>query len=186
MRQYPHDPAEARRLLDAAGYRARGDEPRLRVTFTHAQNQQRLAMALRDQLKAAGIALDLRSMDVNGQVEEVFVKKTFDLGMASYCNGSDPEIGVRRVYVSSNIGPYPFSNGAGYRSETVDRLFDEAASLADRAERRAIYVQIQKQLAEDVPYFWLIDSEGLRAHRRAFTGFRLWTGAFAETVRKAE
>jgi peptide/nickel transport system substrate-binding protein len=90
---------------------------------------------------------------------------------------------VRRVYVSSNIGPYPFSNGAGYRSPAIDALFDEASRLIDREGRRARYVEIQQALAEDVPYFWLIDSESLRAHRTTFTGFRLWTGAFLEAVR---
>lgn len=186
VRQYPYDPAEARRLLDAAGYPLGPSGERLAMTFTHAQNHQRLAMALRDQLKGAGITLHLRTMDFNSQVEQVFVKKAFDLGMASFCNGADPEIGVRRVYVSSNIGPYPFSNGAGYRNPHVDALFDEAAGLTDREQRRAVYVEIQKILADDVPYFWLIDSAGLRAYRTSFTGFRLWTGAFAETVRKIE
>jgi peptide/nickel transport system substrate-binding protein len=92
---------------------------------------------------------------------------------------------VRRVYVSTNIGPFPFSNGAGYRNPRVDELFDEATRFADRDARRARYVEIQKLLADDVPYFWIVDSEGLRAHRTAFTGFRLWTGAFVETVRPA-
>jgi peptide/nickel transport system substrate-binding protein len=186
VRQYPHDSAEAMRLLDDAGWRPRANGERFAVAFTHASNQQRLALALREQLKAAGITLTLRTLDFNSQVDEVFVKKTFDLGMASFCNGADPEIGVRRVYVSSNIGPYPFSNGAGYRNARIDALFDEGAASADRNERRKAYVEIQKILAADVPYFWIIDSEGLRAYRTAFTGFRLWTGAFAETVRKVQ
>ena len=186
VRQYPHDPAEAKRLLDAAGYRPRQGGERLTIAFTHANNQERLALALRDQLRAVGITLALQTMDFNSQVDRVFVKKDFALGMASFCNGSDPETGVRRVYVSSNIGPYPFSNGAGYRNPRIDALFDEAAASVDRAERRRAYVEIQKILAEDVPYFWLIDSEGLRAYRTEFTGFRLWTGAFAETVRKVQ
>ena len=186
VRQYPHDPAEAARLLDEAGWKRRASGERMVINFTHAQTQQRLALALRDQLRAAGITLNLRSMDFNAQVTDVFVKRAFDLGMASYCNGADPEIGVRRVYVSSNIGPYPFSNGAGYRNARVDALFDEGAASADRTERRAAYIEIQKILAEDVPYFWLIDSEGLRAYRNVFEGFRLWTGAFAETVRKVQ
>lgn len=186
VHQYPHDPAEARRLLDDAGYRPSPGGERFAVTFIHAQNHHRLAMALRDQLRAVGITLHLRAVDFNAQTEAVFVKKEFDLGMASYCNGADPEIGVRRVYVSSNIGPFPFSNGASYRNPRVDALFEAGAAAADRERRREIYVEIQKILAEDVPYFWLIDSEGLRAHRTAFTGFRLWTGAFAETVRRAE
>jgi len=182
VRQYPHDVVEATRLLDAAGYGKRGTGERFRITFTHATNQQRLAQVLRELLKTVGIGLDLQTLDFNAQVDQVFVKKTFDLGMASFCNGADPEIGVRRVYVSSNIGPYPFSNGASYRNARVDALFDEAASVVDREQRRKHYIALQQLLAEDVPYFWLIDSEGLRAHRRSFTGLRLWTGAFAETV----
>jgi peptide/nickel transport system substrate-binding protein len=185
VRQYPHDPAEAGRLLDAAAQRPDADGVRFRMTFTHASTHQRLGQALREQLRAVGITLDLRTLDFNAAVEQVFVKKAFDLGLASFCNGADPDIGVRRVYVSSNIGPYPFSNGAGYRNPRIDELFDEATRHTERERRRASYVEIQQILADDVPYFWLIDSEPLRAHRTAFTGFRLWTGAFAETVRPA-
>ncbi|MCA1650383.1 MAG: ABC transporter substrate-binding protein [Acidobacteria bacterium] len=183
VRQYPHDQEAARQLLEQAGLKARPDGSRFSITFTHANNHQRLAQVLREQLKAVGITLELLTVDFNAQVEQVFVKKTFDLGLASFCNGADPDIGVRRVYVSSNIGPYPFSNGAGYRNPRIDALFDEASQMVDRPSRRARYVEIQEVLAEDVPYFWLIDSEGLRAHRTAFTGFRLWTGAAFETVR---
>ncbi|MEO7274913.1 MAG: ABC transporter substrate-binding protein [Vicinamibacterales bacterium] len=183
VRQYPHDAAGARALLEQAGFTAAADGVRFHLTFTHASSSQRLAQVLREQLKAVGIALDLQTLDFNAQVEQVFVKKAFDLGLASYCNGADPDIGVRRVYVSSNIGPYPFSNGAGYANPRIDALFDQASMLVDRASRRSRYVEIQQLLAEDIPYFWLVDSEGLRAHRRAFTGFRLWTGAFLETVR---
>jgi peptide/nickel transport system substrate-binding protein len=185
VRRYPHDPAAARRLLDDAGLRAKASGERLSITFTHASSQQRLGQALREQLKAVGIDLRLEVLDFNAAVERVFAKKEFDLGMASYCNGADPDIGVRRVYVSTNIGPFPFSNGAGYRNARIDRLFDEASQETDRAARRARYVEIQQILAEDVPYFWLIDSAGFRAHRRTFAGFRFWTGAFAEAVHLA-
>lgn len=183
VRQYSYDPAQARKLLDEAGLKPNPSGERFAITFTHAGNLQRHGQALREQLKAVGITLNLEMLDFNAAVERVFAKKTFDLGFASYCNGADPDIGVRRVYVSSNIGPYPFSNGASYRNPLIDRLFDEAAQLLDRNSRREKYVEIQRVLAEDVPYFWLVDSETVRAHRNTFTGFRLWTGAFAETVR---
>ncbi|MBA3638441.1 MAG: ABC transporter substrate-binding protein [Acidobacteria bacterium] len=185
VRQYPHDPMEAQRLLDAAGYRQRSSGDRFDVTFTHATGHQRLGLALREQLKAVGVTLHLETRDFNSAVEQVFVKKTFDLGLASFCNGADPDIGVRRVYVSSNIGPYPFSNGAQYRNARVDALFDAATMDAEREQRRAHYHEIQRILAEEVPYFWLVDSASLRAHRTTFTGFRLWTGAFVETVAAA-
>ncbi len=182
-RQYPHDRGTARKLLDEAGLKAGKNGERFAITFTHAQNQQRLAQALRQQLGEVGITLNLQTLDFNAAVEQVFVKKTFDLGFASFCNGNDPDIGVRRVYVSSNIGPFPFSNGAGYRNARIDQLFDLASAPAERDARRPHYVEIQQILTDEVPYFWLIDSEGLRAHRTAFTGFRLWTGAFVEAVK---
>ena len=185
-RQYPHDPAAATKLLDEAGLRPGPSGERFAITFIHAANQQRLAQALRQQLAAVGITLNLNTLDFNAAVEQVFVKKTFDLGFASFCNGADPDIGVRRVYVSSNIGPFPFSNGAGYRNPRIDQLFDIGSEPVEREKRRQYYVEIQQILADDVPYFWLIDSEGFRAHRTAFTGFRLWTGAFVETVTAAK
>lgn len=182
VRAYPHDPAEAARLLDAAGYRDRNDEARMTITFTHPTTSSRLGQAVREQLKRVGIDLRLEALDFNAAVEKAFVRKDFDLGFASFCNGADPEIGVRRVYASNNIGPIPFSNGAGYKSPEADRLFQVAATTLDRAERVRAYAALQQVLTEDLPYFWIIDSAGARAHRSAFSGFRLWSGAFAETV----
>lgn len=184
-RQYPHDVESARRLLSEAGWQPGKGGERFVVTFTHAGNQQRLGQAMRQQLGRVGITLNLQTLDFNAAVERVFVKKDFDLGFASFCNGADPDIGVRRVYVSSNIGPFPFSNGAGYRNARVDELFDLGSAPADREARRPYYVEMQQIVADEVPYFWLIDSEGFRAHRTAFTGFRLWTGAFVEAVTPA-
>lgn len=185
VRQYPPEPAQAQRLLDEAGIARKADGARVSVTLTHPANHARLGQAVRELAKSSGFDVQLRALDHNAAVEQTFVKKSFDLGFASFCNGADPDVGVRRVYVSSNIGPIPFSNGASYRNPRVDRLFEEAARTRERQVRRDKYVEIQRLLAEDVPYFWLIDSEGLRAYRTAFTGFRFWTGAFAEEVRPA-
>ena len=185
VRPSPHDPAQAERLLDDAGHRRTGSDPRLTLTFTHPTTSSRLGQALRDQLKQVGIDLRLEALDFNASVEKTFVRKDFDLGFASFCNGADPEIGVRRVYASNNIGPIPFSNGAGYRSAAADGLFQQAATTLDRGARAALYAALQRVLVEDLPYFWIIDSDGARAYRRRFSGFRLWSGAFAETVTEA-
>lgn len=182
VRAYPHDPAEAERLLDQAGYGRRDGWPRLTLTFTHPAASARLGLAMRDQVSRVGIDLRLESLDFNASVEKTFVRKAFDLGFASLCNGADPEIGVRRVYASDNIVPIPFSNGAGYRSAEADRLFQLAATTLDRPARARAYAALQRLLSDDLPYFWLVDTAGARAYRTAFTGFRLWTGAVAETV----
>ncbi len=171
VRSYPYSLASANQLLDQAGYPRGPDGNRFTVTFTSASSFARLGQAMREQLKQVGINLVLQSLDFNAAVQKVFVQKNFDLGIASYCNGYDPEIGVRRLYVSTNIGPIPFSNGAGYRNPQIDQLFNQAAALTDRTQRAQVYTTIQKTLSDDLPYFWLIDTQGYRANRSTFKGF---------------
>ncbi len=183
VQSYPYDPEAAGALLEAAGYPAGADGTRLTLTFTHPSSFARLGEVMREQLKAAGINLQLESLDTSAAVDKVFVQKEFELGVASYCNGPDPEIGVRRAYVSSNIGPIPFSNGAGYVNEQVDQLLDQAAALTEREERAAIYAELQQLITADLPYFWINDSEGYRAYRTAFEGFRFSSGPFLEMVK---
>ncbi|MFQ3661383.1 MAG: hypothetical protein SNJ69_03200 [Chloroflexaceae bacterium] len=56
----------------------------------------------------------------------------------------------------------------------------EAAALTNRAERAAIYAVLQRQIVDDLPYFWLVDSAGYRAYRATFDGFRVSAGPFLE------
>jgi peptide/nickel transport system substrate-binding protein len=183
---YPFDSARANELLDQVGFPRGADGNRFTVTLTHASFYARLAEAMREQLRQVGINLELESMDFNAAVEKVFIKKAFDLGIAPYCNGPDPEIGVRRAYISTNIGPIPFSNGAGYQNPQVDQLLDQAAALTDRAERATLYAQLQQVITADLPYFWIIDWQGYRAHRVAFQGFRYSSGPFLEQAWTSE
>lgn len=185
-----HDSARAVRLLDAAGVVARdgrtggeadgrtgGGDLRLRLRFTYpTPGFSGLAETLRDQFARIGVELTLDPIDFNAAVERVYIKQDFDLGVASYCNGADPDIGVKRVYDSRNILPIPFSNGAGYRNPVVDSLFDSAASTLDASKRRAIYGSVQRILLDDVPYLWLVESDGLRAWRAEVRGLRIWSG----------
>ena len=180
VRSYPYNPASANQLLDQAGYPRGLDGNRFTVTFTHASSFAKLGQAMREQLKQVGINLVLESLDFNVAVQKVFVQKNFDLGIASYCNGNDPEIGVRRLYVSTNIGPIPFSNGAGYVNPQIDQLFNQAAALTDRTQRAGVYATIQQILADDLPYFWIVDTQGYRAHRTTFKGFHLSNNLFEQ------
>src|ERR1051326_9454771 len=80
---------------------------------------------MKQQRAEVGININLMPLEVNTANDQEFIKKDFDLGFASYCNGPDPEIGVRRMYVSNNIGPILFSNGAGYKNPLVHQLRDQ-------------------------------------------------------------
>ena len=53
----------------------------------------------------------------------------------------------------------------------------------DDDKRLGFYRQLQQAVLRDLPYFWLIETEGFRAYRTAVKGIRIWTGnAFEEAV----
>lgn len=171
---YGYDPAQAKDLLSQAGVSG------LEVVFVHAAPFQKTAEVVRQNMAEVGVDVRLKTLEVNAANQEMFVNKDFDLGIGSYCGGPDPEVGVTRAYVSWNIGPIPFSNGALYRNESVDRLFREAATTLDTLQRAQLYHQIQEQLVRDLPYLWLVETELFRAHRAGVHDLRVWAGDLAE------
>ena len=173
---YAFDLERANRLLDAAGYTRKADGVRFRLRFTYAQASfASLADVLKDQWRQAGIDLVLEPLEVNAANEKVYIKKDFDIGVASLCGGSDPDIGVKRLLTSRNIGPILFSNGPGYKNPVVDAMLDRAVQTVDDDKRIEQYRLMQQQVAKDLPYFWLIETEGFRAYRTAVKGIRIWT-----------
>ena len=173
--KYEHNVALANKILDDAGYKRGSDGARFHLKFVHAASYAKAAEVLRDQLRQASIAVDLQMMEFAAAVDVVYVKKDFDLGFASFENGPDPDIGVKRTVVSSNIAPVPFSNGAGYRNPRVDDLFTLAASELDRQKRAAYYFEAQSILVKDLPYFWLYESNSPVAYKSGLQGMYTWS-----------
>lgn len=180
---YQYDPTKAKSLLDAAGQSAAADGTRLRIDMVHFPDFNKYAEIMKQDLAEVGIDLVSRPLDRAATVEAIFTQRDFDTGLISYCNGTDPDIGVKRMYVSSNIGPVPFSNAAAYRNERVDQLFDAAGRSADPEERREAYREVQEILGQDLPYWWLVETTFVSGYRDALTDFRPWTGQFAEHAR---
>lgn len=175
VQKYEHNVALANQLLDEAGHKRGTDGVRFHLKFVHAASYAKVAEALRDQLREAGIAVDLQQMEFAAAVDAVYIKKDFDLGFASFENGPDPDIGVKRTVVSSNIGPVPFSNGAGYRSARVDELFALAASEPDKQKRAAYYLEAQDITVRDLPYFWLYEPNVGAAYKAGLQGMYMWS-----------
>ncbi len=173
--QYDHNVALADQMLDEAGYKRGTDGVRFHLKFVHAASYAKVAEALRDQLREAGIAVDLQQMEFAAAVDAVYIRKDFDLGFASFENGPDPDIGVKRTLITSNIGPIPFSNGAGYRNARVDELFALAASEPDKQKRAAYYFEAQAIAVRDLPYFWLYEPNSAAVYREGLQGMYTWS-----------
>ncbi len=189
-----YDAGEAERLLDEAGWVRDGDGTRtaqgvegvddgtpLAVDFVHFPTFARYAELLQTQLSEIGVEVTLEPLEPPVFAETVFTNRDFDTNIISYCNGTDPEIGVRRMYDSAQIGPVPFSNAAAYVNEEVDGFFAEAVATVDLGARAELYRKIQEIVAEELPYLWIVETEATRAYRSSCSGF-LPYAQFAEAA----
>ncbi|MBW3664726.1 MAG: ABC transporter substrate-binding protein [Actinobacteria bacterium] len=183
-----YDPGEAERLLEEAGW-VEGDDgvrtkdgEQLAIGFAHFPTFAKYGELVREQLGAVGIRVNLEAMEPPVFAPTVFAEDNFDTNIISYCNGPDPEVGVRRMYDSAQIGDVPFTNASHYSNPDVDRLFDEASRTVDREARSPIYAELQRIVVDDLPYVWIVETVGTRAWNTRCSGFKPHTGLFAEEV----
>ena len=167
-------------LLDAAGLPPGADGVRLSLELLHFPTFNRVGEVIRQNLAKVGIRVVQKPLDRAAFIEAVFTQRAFDLNIISYCNGADPDSGVRRMYVSNNIGSVPFSNAAAYRNPEVDRLFALAAETDNYDERSRQYAEIQRIVAADLPYWWLTETVATTAWRSRTQGWQPWSGQVAE------
>jgi peptide/nickel transport system substrate-binding protein len=172
LAQYPHDPARAAALLEAAGLHAGKDGVRLKLTVKISTDEvtRLLAAVLQEQLGAAGIALNIRSAEFGTFYSEV-TRGAFQMYVLKWV-GSNEDPDIFRYMYSSESFPPKGANRGHYVNARVDALLAKAATetgAADevRARRRAEYVEVQKILADEMPSvpLWYPDNEVLHTAR---------------------
>jgi peptide/nickel transport system substrate-binding protein len=154
---FKYDPAEAERLLDAAGYPdpdGKGPLPRLRLTLkTSTSEVYRLqAAAIQHDLARVGIALEIRSSELQTLSADVR-RGNFQLYTLQWVGVTDPDM-LRMVYHSGQQPPIGL-NRVHYSNPEVDRLIESASAATDEDHRGAMYARAQQLIADDVPYISL-------------------------------
>lgn len=158
---YSYDPEKANALLDAAGYHRGQDGVRFHLTMKTSTDEtsRLLAVVMQQQLRKAGIALDIRSFEFTTFYADI-VKGSFQLyslRWLGYAN-EDPDIFEYAFYTAS-FAPKR-ANRSYYSNPRVDQLIEEGRRTLDQDKRKQIYAEVQRILADDLPYidFWYLDN----------------------------
>jgi peptide/nickel transport system substrate-binding protein len=172
---FRHDPAEARRLLDQAGYPdpdGDGPRPRFRLSLkTSTSEVYRLqAAVIQQDLARVGIAVDVRSSELLTLLSDA-ARGNFQMYTLQWVGVTDPDM-LRRVYHSKQAPPAGL-NRVFYRNPEVDRLIDAAAAVGSDEERRPLYAAAQRLIAEDVPYISLWYKTNVAVAQADLRGVRL-------------
>jgi peptide/nickel transport system substrate-binding protein len=167
LAQYPHDVARAQRLLEEAGFPAGKDGVRLRLTMKTSTDETTRLMAavLQQQLRAAGIRLEIRSTEFGTFYADV-TKGAFQIYALRWIGSNeDPDI-FRYAYGSDRMPPKGGNRGH-YSNARVDALLAEASASPDRVVRKQDYVEVQKILADELPGIplWYPNNEVVHTRR---------------------
>jgi peptide/nickel transport system substrate-binding protein len=181
---YEHDPAKARALLDAAGYReTNGVRFHLTMKTSTTESTRLMAAVMQQQLREVGIVLDIRSFEPATFFADV-THGSFQLYGLRWIGGNeDPDIFY--VFHSSRFPPNG-SNRGFYSNPKVDALIDQARREVDPAVRKPIYDEVQRILAEELPYIDLWYLDNVLVHNKRVRNLQLNPAGNYDFLRTAE
>ena len=182
---YDHDVGTANALLDAAGYPAvNGVRFHITMKTSTDPNTRLMVAVMQQQLREAGIALDIRSFEFATFYFDVTHGAFQMYGLRWIGGNEDPDI-FEYAFHSSKFPP----NGANrsfYSNPKVDALIDKARREIDPAVRKPLYAEVQRTIAEDVPYIDLFYLDNVLVHTRRVKNVKLNPSGNYDFLRTAE
>jgi peptide/nickel transport system substrate-binding protein len=165
--QYTLDTARAEKLLDSAGFPRNQHGLRFHLTLkTSTDEQYRLVgAALQDQWRRVGIDLELRPLELATLLSDA-TKGSFQITLLRWVGANtDPDI-FEFVYSTKRFPP-DGANRGHYRNARIDALTGQIHVEMDREKRKALCSEVQKILADDLPYLPLWFADVVSVHRRS-------------------
>ena len=146
---HPFDPAKARALLDAAGYKDRARFPTLYLALREQGPDARIVSeAIAGQLaKNLGIRVELRTMEWRAFLEKRNRKALAFYHNSWYADYLDPQNFLSFLFTTG----VP-QNAFGYSNPTVDALCAKADAARDPAQRLTLYAKAEDQILIDAPW----------------------------------
>ncbi len=177
--KYRQNLDEAKRLLDAAGWKAGADGIRIKdrqtFSFTLATNssdpiRETYAGLLRDAWAKVGVNVTVVSEKWTAFVDRVTRTHDFDAFVASYASEVDPDLSSLFSIDAAKSG----LNAGRYLNTDVDSMLGKARSISkpeQQAERKDLYAKIQQRIMADLPILPLDFSKNAVAVRGRVKGF---------------
>ncbi|MGA7474937.1 MAG: ABC transporter substrate-binding protein [Candidatus Sulfotelmatobacter sp.] len=182
---YDHDPGKAQQLLDAAGYPAvNGVRFHITIKTSTDENTRLMVAVMQQQLREVGIVLDIRSFEFATFFADV-THGAFQLYSLRWIGGNeDPDI-FEYAFHSAKFPPNGANRGY-YSNAKVNTLIDQARREVDPNIRKPLYAELQRILAEDLPYIDLWYLDNVLVHNKRVRNLQLNPAGNYDFLRTAE
>ena len=172
LSNFKQDVAKAKQLLADAGYK---DGLKLTAVLLRSpQNRQIMLEAMQGQLKAVGIDLQLQFVE-SADLNKRRVDRNYQLMGDNLTPSAEPDTYGYIEYHSKSSG-----NVGNYNDPALDQLLDRSRSTTDPAQRKQVFADIQKKLAEDQfiittgdPYYHSVFQPYVKGFRFSFVNQRI-------------
>jgi peptide/nickel transport system substrate-binding protein len=165
---YPYNPKRARALLSESG------QPGLSFTFRASTDEatRLLVTVLQQQLKEVGIQMNIQTNEPATFSADIETGNFQAYSRRWIGGNNDPDI-FNSIF-HSKMTPPEGSNRGFYANPEVDRLIDIGRVETDVEKRRAAYQQIQRIVAEELPYISLFYLDNLVVFNKRIEGMKLY------------
>ena len=182
---YAHDPDKANQLLDAAGYpMANGVRFHIVMKTSTTESTRLMVAVIQQQLRAVGIALDIRSFESATFFADVQHGAFQMYGLRWIGGNEDPDI-FEYAFATAKFPPNGANRGY-YSNAKVDALIDKARREIDPKVRKPLYAEVQRILADEVPSINLWYLDNVLVHTRRVKNLKLNPAGNYDFLRTAE
>ncbi|MBI4475121.1 MAG: ABC transporter substrate-binding protein [Acidobacteria bacterium] len=167
VKTYAYDPARARQLLKDAG------QANLSFTWRTSTDEvgRLIASVLQQQLREIGVRMEIRSNEFATFMADV-VKGNFQAYSLRWIGGNnDPDI--FNLIFHSKFTPPNGANRSYYSNPRVDELIELAQRETDTEKRRTAYQEIQRIVAEELPYISLYYLDNVVVFNKRISGMKI-------------
>ena len=182
---YEHSLDKANQLLDAAGYPAvNGVRFHITMKTSTDENTRLMVAVMQQQLREAGVALDIRSFEFATFFSDVQHGAFQMYGLRWIGGNEDPDI-FEYAFDTAKFPPNGANRGY-YSNPKVDALIDQARREIDPNVRKPLYAEVQRILADDLPYINLWYLDNVLVHTRRVRNLKLNPAGNYDFLRTAE
>ncbi len=180
VEKYEFNVGRAEQLFREAGYTkgrdgklAKDGQPlNLKLLFGPGSNKVREGIAILMQQELLDLGIEVQVVPLEFQAFLDAIKKDpydYDLYVLGWSSGVDPD-GIKVAYLEAQI---PSLNSGGYINKQVEDLYARGVKELDRERRKAIYAEIQRILADDLPYVYIYQVKSLAGMNKRVGGVQV-------------